>query len=148
MKVCPTCGAQCNDSSAFCINCGAQFSASQSQQQYSQPQQQYVQAQPQQYSQPQQQYAAPQPTYSSPANETVSIGNWIGTFILTGLPLVGLILLFVWAFGSNTPKSKSNYAKATLIMMVIAIVLSIIVGVIMAIVGVSIFDELGGGYYW
>lgn len=32
-----------------------------------------------------------------------------------------IILLFVWAFGSNTPVSKANWAKASLIWMVIAI---------------------------
>lgn len=53
----------------------------------------------------------------------VSVGNWIITLILTSIPLVGFIMLLVWAFGNNTPVSKSNYAKATLIMMVIGLIL-------------------------
>lgn len=56
----------------------------------------------------------------------VSIGNWIITLILTSIPLVGFIMLLVWAFGNNTPVSKSNYAKATLIMMVIGLILVIL----------------------
>lgn len=56
----------------------------------------------------------------------VSVGNWIITLILTSIPLVGFIMLLVWAFGNNTPVSKSNYAKATLIMMVIGLILVIL----------------------
>ncbi|MCO5045774.1 MAG: hypothetical protein J5I99_08490 [Verrucomicrobia bacterium] len=51
----------------------------------------------------------------------VTTGNWMLTYLLMCIPLVNLILLFVWAFGSNTPISKANWAKASLIWMVIAI---------------------------
>lgn len=53
----------------------------------------------------------------------VSVGDWVVTLILTSIPLVGFIMLLVWAFGSSAPVSKSNYAKAALIMMVIGFVL-------------------------
>lgn len=33
--------------------------------------------------------------YAPVKNETVSIGDWIVTFILTGIPLVGFIMLIV-----------------------------------------------------
>lgn len=56
----------------------------------------------------------------------VSIGDWIVTMILMAIPLVNFIMLLVWAFSSSTPKSKSNWAKASLIFMVVSIVLVII----------------------
>ena len=67
-------------------------------------------------------------------NKAMSVGDWIITFIVTEIPLVGFILLFVWAFGSDTNLSKKNWAKALLIFYVILIVLWIFVGT--AIVGV------------
>ncbi len=63
-------------------------------------------------------------------NQHVSVGNWMLTLFLVGLPLVGIILLFVWAFGSNTPVSKANWAKATLLWALIAIVLYLLVIVV------------------
>ena len=71
-----------------------------------------------------------------PAYQPMSIGDWIITFIITYLPLVGFIMLFVWAFGDGAHPSKKTWAQATLIMMVIVIVLMIIFfGVIASILG-------------
>ena len=57
----------------------------------------------------------------------VTVGDWMLTYLLMCIPLVGLILLFVWAFGSNTPVSKANWAKATLLWMLIVTILYIII---------------------
>lgn len=56
----------------------------------------------------------------------VSIGDWIITMIITGIPLIGFIMLFVWAFGSDTPPSKANWAKATLILYLVVFVVFLI----------------------
>lgn len=55
--------------------------------------------------------------------KSVSIGNWIITMLITSIPLVGVIMLFVWAFGGNVAKSKENWAKASLIFILITIVI-------------------------
>jgi hypothetical protein len=74
--------------------------------------------------------------------QPMSIGDWIITFIITYIPLVGFIMLFVWAFGDGTHPSKKTWAQATLIMMAILIVLMIIFfGVIASILGSFV-----GGY--
>lgn len=59
-------------------------------------------------------------------NNVVSVGNWVLTIILMGIPVVNLVLLLVWAFGDNTPVSKKNYAKAALILMAVGIILMIL----------------------
>lgn len=56
----------------------------------------------------------------------VSIGDWIVTMILMCIPLVNFIMLLVWAFSSSTPVSKANWAKASLIFMIIGIVFVIL----------------------
>ncbi|MFT6828318.1 MAG: putative membrane protein YqjE [Roseivirga sp.] len=61
-------------------------------------------------------------------NQEVSIGQWVLTIFLTAIPLVGFILLIVWAVNTDTPKSKSNWAKAMLIFYVIGTVFAILFG--------------------
>lgn len=58
----------------------------------------------------------------------VSIGNWIITLIILVIPLVNIIMLFVWAFNRNTNITKANWAKASLILLAIWILLGIIFG--------------------
>lgn len=66
----------------------------------------------------------------------MTIGEWIITLIITYIPLVGFIMLFVWAFGGGTHPSKKTWAQAVLILMVIGIILAIIFfGVIASIIG-------------
>ena len=45
----------------------------------------------------------------------ISIGNWIISLILTMIPIVNIIMLFVWAFSNGTNPTKANWAKAALI---------------------------------
>lgn len=66
----------------------------------------------------------------------MSIGDWLITMIITYIPLVGLIMLFVWAFGGDTHPSKKTWAQAVLILVAISIILAIIFfGVIASLIG-------------
>lgn len=56
----------------------------------------------------------------------VTIGDWIITMILMCIPIVNFIMLLVWAFSRSTPASKVNWAKASLIFMIIGFVLLLI----------------------
>jgi len=56
--------------------------------------------------------------------QVLTVKDWIITILITAIPLVGFIMLFVWAFGSNENPNKSNWAKASLIWVAIAMVLS------------------------
>ncbi|WP_457944418.1 hypothetical protein [Caproiciproducens sp. LBM24188] len=56
----------------------------------------------------------------------LSIGEYIVMMIVGAIPLVGLIMMFVWGFSGNSNTNRKNYARAMLIMMAIGIVLSII----------------------
>ena len=48
----------------------------------------------------------------------ISTGEWIVSLILSYIPLIGLIMLLVWAFGGSTSPTKANWAKAQLIIVV------------------------------
>lgn len=89
------------------------------------------------------------PSYGTPDTQPVSIGGWIGVMFLTCLPIVNLIMLFVWAFSSSTKKSLKNYARAALILALIGVVLVVVVSIILAVSGINIFSELfRSGYYY
>ncbi len=61
-------------------------------------------------------------TYS----DEVSVWDWVVTLLVTSIPVVGFIMLFVWAFNANTNPSKANFAKATLLLFAIFIGLYLI----------------------
>lgn len=56
----------------------------------------------------------------------MTIGDWLITFLIQAIPLVGFIMLFVWAFGDGTHPSKKSWAQASLIFALIMLVLVII----------------------
>lgn len=61
----------------------------------------------------------------------VTLGDWMVTILLTAIPIVNIIMLFVWGFSSNTHPSKANWAKASLIWLAIVIVIYVIIFVVM-----------------
>jgi len=63
-------------------------------------------------------------------NEPMTVGEWVITLLIVAIPLVGLIMLFVWAFGNNPNVTKANFAKATLIWMAVFFGLYLIFAVI------------------
>ncbi len=87
----------------------------------------------------------PQP-YQNPSalvdTSPLSIGNYLVMMIVGAIPLVGLVMMLIWAFSGNTNKNKQNYARALLIMMLIGVVLSAIFGASILAAAAS----LGGRY--
>ena len=134
-KTCNNCGNIMEDDDNICTRCGTQYIAlqhAQTQQPADNagyPQTQYYQPSQQQQQQPYQQpygqgYQQP---YAAPAEQPMSVGSWVGTILLTSLfGIISLVLLFVWAFGSDVPIAKKNYCRAMLIIELIAVGLSII----------------------
>ena len=74
-----------------------------------------------------------------------SVGSWMLTTFLAAIPLFGLIYLLMLAFGSGHSASKRNWAKATLIWMVIGVVLSIILVVVLGALGWTFFNTGSAG---
>ena len=99
------------------------FDNNSQQQPYNQYYQPYQQSQ-QSYSQSYQQ----QPYQSdTELEEPVSFGDWMLSMLLMMIPCVNIIMMFEWAFGSGTKKSKSNYFKAVLVWTLIWTVLWIVI---------------------
>lgn len=125
--ICKNCGASIPENTSFCNNCGAKNETVFVSQ--AQPDQQNVgYGNSQNYN-----YAAPQPQYNTYSNynidEPLSVGQYIGIFLLSAIPIAGFILMLVWAFSSNENTNKKNYARATLILYLVALGLWILLAI-------------------
>ncbi|HET7560864.1 MAG TPA: hypothetical protein VFJ87_00610 [Rhodanobacteraceae bacterium] len=73
----------------------------------------------------------------APRDSTMSLGDWLITLIVLCIPIVGLIMAFVWGFSSGTNINKQNFCRATLILWLILIALYI---VLFAVFGAALFS--------
>lgn len=71
-----------------------------------------------------------QPNNNSGNENIVSVGKYLGYILLFCIPIVGFIMLIVKAFFDKKDKNISNFAKAQLLLSVIAVVLAIIFTII------------------
>ena len=55
-----------------------------------------------------------------------SVGSWMLTLFVCGIPVIGVIYLLVLAFGSSAAPSKRNFARAALIWTLIALVVTVV----------------------
>lgn len=60
----------------------------------------------------------------------VSIKEWLITNLIMMIPLVNIVMMLVWAFGSNTNPNKANYFKAALILFAIVMVIYLVLAVV------------------
>ena len=130
--ICKQCGTRCTEGSSVCPQCGAALPVQNAAQQEPQVNQQPVQPVYQQQSYQQQSYQQPlynQPPYD-PTTEVMSVGSYIGVFLLSAIPIINIICWIVWLVSPNTNRNKKNYIIANIVLFVIGIVLAILVAVI------------------
>ena len=60
----------------------------------------------------------------------VSVKEWLLTNLILMIPLVNIVMMFVWAFSSNTNPNKANYFKAALILFAIVMVIYLVLAVV------------------
>lgn len=80
--------------------------------------------------------------YQEYLKQPMTVGDWFIAILVTAIPLVGIIMLFVWAFGSNTNINKANWAKATLIWMAVGIAIAFFVFAIVGATFLSAFTDV------
>jgi ABC-type multidrug transport system permease subunit len=64
-------------------------------------------------------------------NTVISTIEWFGTLVVLIVPILGIVLYFIWAFGSGVNPNRRNYCRAALILMAISLVLGILFSVVL-----------------
>lgn len=82
------------------------------------------------------------PEYQKPPQ---SLGDWIINVLITKIPLIGFIMLIVWAVDKNTELNKANWAKAELIVTLIGFLIGIL---IIAMIGFGFFMNFADKIDW
>lgn len=81
-----------------------------------------------------------EPYPSLPSEKVMSVQDWLITLIIMLIPIVNIIMLFIWGFGGGTQPSKANWAKASLLVILISFVFWVIVSFIF---GFAILSSIG-----
>ncbi|MFF0827674.1 hypothetical protein ACFYU8_12410 [Brevibacillus sp. NPDC003359] len=64
-------------------------------------------------------------------NEKVmTMKDWIMVSLFMMIPIANIVLLFIWAFGSDGNLNRKNWAKANLLLMAILLGLYFVIGTI------------------
>lgn len=74
-----------------------------------------------------------------------SLGDWVINVIISKIPLIGFIMLIVWAVDNNTEENKANWAKAELISLLIGFAIALI---FVAIIGFGVFANFADEIDW
>ena len=85
-----------------------------------------------------------QPTvvYQTDPNEKpMTLGDWLVTLLIQMIPCIGIIMLFVWAFGGGNVNRK-RYAQAALIFAAIVVVIYVFILIIAGAAISSLFQNL------
>ena len=155
-KFCTGCGMELTDGLMFCTGCGtkvpedAPVEAPAVKEEIPAEEKVVkepvtVQAQPEQQQQyiPPQQQPPQQTAYTPPPlpreildsdikgtkYEPISAWGFIGIMLLMCIPIVGILLVIIWACGGCRKLCKRSLARATLIMTAIGLVISLIIGI-------------------
>jgi len=65
--------------------------------------------------------------YQEYLRKPLTVGEWFIMMLVTAIPVVGIVMLFVWAFSENTNVNKANWAKASLLWLVVGIFIALAV---------------------
>lgn len=58
--------------------------------------------------------------------QPVKTTEWLVTLLILMIPLINVVMMFVWAFGGGANPSKANFFKAQIIMLLIGAILWIL----------------------
>lgn len=93
----------------------------------------------------------PNPTPNRIENDTapvMSFGDWLVTMLIMIVPILNLVMLFIWATDRLTNPNKANWAKATLVIIAVQVVLAMFfIGIIVGSVS-NLMSGLGQSSPW
>ena len=79
-------------------------------------------------------------TISSDNNKVLTVKEWALTIFITSIPLIGFIMLFVWAFADESNINRSNWAKGNLL--ILALILALVLSFLFFFGGLALLSNL------
>lgn len=76
----------------------------------------------------------------------ITTGQWMLNYLISIIPVVNVIMWFVWGFNAAENPTKSNWAKAMLIWTAILIGLWIIFAIVMAIIVAAVGSSMQNSF--
>lgn len=140
---CENCGEKIPDGSVFCTHCGTKQTGNRSAGQTGS-----VGQTAERINIPPPVQNAPRPVYSQQSTQSsedldlITMGQYLIMFLIMAIPIAGIVMLFIWSFGSEAGPNKKNFARAYLVMMLIAIGISIIMSIVMATIAASLMSTM------
>lgn len=64
----------------------------------------------------------------------ISIGSWMGMMFVIAIPVVGLLMVLIWAFTGDN-ESRKNYFRAILSWVLILAALCVVAGLVIGMLG-------------
>jgi len=120
-KFCPRCGKELPANAQFCGECGFRFSSEGQGFPFTVPEQPMMMAD------------------TTPLKTT----DYLVLILLSSIPVVGLILLLVWALSTTENVNRRNFCRAQLIWMGISVVVSILFMIVYGIIFAAAFESIG-----
>ena len=63
---------------------------------------------------------------TQPYQRELSVGDWILTLIVLGIPLVNVVMYLYWAFSSSVHPTRRNFSRASMVLFVVGAVLYVV----------------------
>jgi len=74
-----------------------------------------------------------------------SLGDWIIAVLIKRIPLIGLIMLIIWATDKDTDPEKAKWAKAELI---VKLIIFAVIILFIAVIGFGVFANFADDVDW
>ena len=75
----------------------------------------------------------------------LTTGEWFVTLLILALPIVGLVMYFVWGFGTTGNVSRRNFCRAALLWLAIGLGLALLTMIAILIFGGTLAALLSQG---
>lgn len=81
-----------------------------------------------------------------PAGCELTTGQYFVTLLILAIPLVGLIMGFIWAFGGGTEEARRRLARAYLLRTAVFVAVLLVLALLLTLLA-ALFYQLAYGYY-
>lgn len=75
------------------------------------------------------------------AEKVMSVWSYLGLMLLSGIPIVGIIIVIVFAINSSN-QNKTNYCRALILMWIISVILALILGTVFSSLFYSLLNSM------